>query len=315
MSLPQPFESLKAMKYIAVASIFIFFQAAAERPSLAKLSLSLQNGDAITQAYKSEKTKDYNKLIGSNKDLRRQFIELVRGSAGFVRGEIEQEGVMNFLTQMVQLSILNIRQLAQQNKGSEVFAEAELWFIFSADLSYEETTLIGMRLAHVLRALVLDEIEKIFRHSPEIFLTAANKFQSLRAPWPIDRMLLYESRRVLSGVPLKLAEKVALEIQKNPYQTTEDILQKMNASQNKDLAFLKQLWRKQDLEMMKNEMNRLGRLPSASLWVDFQKKNKKAPRSWQDLKISPPIDYNSGKPMSWDQLSSFFATEQKVNKE
>lgn len=303
------------MKYIAVASIFIFFQAAAERPSLAKLSLSLQNGDAITQAYKSEKTKDYNKLIGSNKDLRRQFIELVRGSAGFVRGEIEQEGVMNFLTQMVQLSILNIRQLAQQNKGSEVFAEAELWFIFSADLSYEETTLIGMRLAHVLRALVLDEIEKIFRHSPEIFLTAANKFQSLRAPWPIDRMLLYESRRVLSGVPLKLAEKVALEIQKNPYQTTEDILQKMNASQNKDLAFLKQLWRKQDLEMMKNEMNRLGRLPSAALWVDFQKKNKKAPRSWQDLKISPPIDYNSGKPMSWEQLSSFFATEQKVNKE
>jgi hypothetical protein len=152
-------------------------------------------------------------------------------------------------------------------------------------------------------------LETQVRTHPQVLKEAGGWVQSLRAPWPVDRVFLFESKRVLSPKSLAIAEKVAVAFQKNPYQTAEQILHKTRGGQGKDLEFLKSIWREADLRAMKTEVNRLGLLRAQIARIRFQDSQKKAPTGWEDLKKSGglqqiPIDYFTGRPMEWSQLSA-----------
>jgi hypothetical protein len=283
---------------------------AKDRPSLKALSSLFQRGPEITQAFKkSVEVSETKGFIKDNQKVRSEFAASVKASESFVRGEIEDEKVLNFITNFLQLSILKIRSDLKSNNGAEVGSEVTQWFNFAADLSYEESSLIGLRLSNVIRSLLLDELETASRDYPKLLADSGSWLKALRAPWPVDRVFLYESKRVLKPRSLMVAEKVTKAFQKNPYQTAEQILKKTPGGAGEDLEFLKSIWRESDLKAMKTEINRLGLLRARAADLHFEAVQKKQAAGWQDLRNQGgleaiPTDYFTGRPMEWSKLTA-----------
>lgn len=278
----------------------------ASKPSLKQLTTQFKQGEAVTKAFAQDRKKISSPavLLEQNRNLRAQFFSDVRASSAFVRGEIEDESVLNFVTNFLQLSLLRARYDLSQGNAQSLQEELRDWFNFSADLSYEESSLIGLRLASLVRSLCLDELEWAIHEQPKLFVNAGLWIKSLRAPWPVDRVFLFESKRQLKAQSLAVAEKVAQAFQKNPYQTAEEILRRTPGGTSADLEFLKSIWRDSDLKAMKTEVNRLSLLRVRAANLKFEAVKKTKAKNWQELKDfggleQVPIDYFSGRPMEW----------------
>jgi hypothetical protein len=276
------------------------------RVGLAETLASVEsiNGLEISQELKA-KVPDDKKLKSwqqKTEKSRADFSRLVKISTPFVRGEIEDERVINIVTRFLQLSILDCRLQISKKELRPCANEIGLWFQFTADLAYEESSLISLRFTHLVRSLWLDELEKFAREEGLRFASAQDWISSLRAPWPIDRVVMSEGRRVLTPAKMKIAEKVALAFQKNPYQTIEEIMKKIPKSQSPELDFIKKIWRKEDLEQMATEMNRINTLRILAAKSRYEIINKKKAQNFDELIKATllnavPIDYSSGRPM------------------
>lgn len=252
-------------------------------------------------------------LVKPNEKLLSEFQNLSRESTSFVRGEIENEATLSQMIAMLELSILRIRNWEQQKplkrKFAQIKEEAGTWFQFAADLPYNEASLVGLRVTGVIRSFLIDELERLEKSSgdemarDELWL---NWLVQLRTPWPVDRMILTEAKRVLHPSSMNLAEKVAQKIQKNPYLSIEAALKQIPGHKPKELQDLKAIWRDQDMDGMKTEINRLQTLRLRLATRLFEKRKGKRPDKPQDLVTAGllaqvPIDYFTGKAMQLPQ--------------
>lgn len=268
------------------------------RPSFKWYADQLQQGAEITQSFRENKLDQVDTLLLRNQPSYPQLLKEFAKSTPFLRGEIEDEKVLNSLITWLQLSILETRKYP--SKALEIH---QAWFQMAADLSYQESSLIGLKTSVLIRSLLMDELEKM---SEVDWMSRQTEWmvwvQKLNMPWPIDRIILSEGKKFFSPVGVKVAQKVASALQKNPYQTTEDKLSKKEAMSENERAFLIGMWKKSDVEQMVAEVNRLGKLQIKWAQIVYQKKfGKSASQSQQlvDQKIlfRLPIDYSTGKPM------------------
>lgn len=277
------------------------------RVSLAELLAPLAPlGAEITQEYKKEKPdlKKVQQLLSSQEKLRNTFATEALRSTPFVRGEIDKEEVLNAMTVFLQLSILHCRLQIQNSEAKACSTEAPVWFHFLADLTYEESSLIGLRLSHLLRSLWLDELEAQRKKDPVFLANSLEWIGSLRAPWPVDRVLMAEGKKVLQPASLQLLGKVAQAYQKNPYQSVETILKKIPGGKPKELEFIKKIWRDEDLSSMKTEMNRLSLLRVQAAQSRFLLVQKKKATNYDELLKAQllsavPVDYFTGKRLAF----------------
>jgi hypothetical protein len=282
---------------------------ASAKISLSELLAPLAGVSAeITSEYKKEKpdSQKVRQLLSSQEKLRSRFSTEVLRSTPFVRGEIEKEEVLNSLTVFVQLAILHCRQQVMGGEAKACSTEAPVWFHFLADLTYEESSLIALRLSHLIRSLWLDEIESEQKKDPAFLANSLEWVGTLRAPWPVDRVLLAEGKKVLQPASLQLLGRVAQAYQKNPYQSVETILKKIPGGKPQELEFIKKIWRDEDLSAMKTEMNRLSLLRiQAAQGRYFLVQKKKATGYDELLKAqllsAVPVDYFTGRPMLFPQ--------------
>ena len=290
------------------------------RPSLREMGGRLQKSEEISALFK-ESLKDPEALTSKklavvekpNSALLREFQNLALDSASFVRGEIEDEAVLSRLLSLQQLSLLRVRLWTQddstpRNLGN-IKEECNAWFQFAADLPYNEASMMGLKVTGLVRSLVLDELERLETKrgaqmaEDEFWL---HWFLLLRTPWPVDRMILTEARRVLHPASLNLAEKVAAKIQKNPYLSVDQALKQIPGGKPQELDHLKPLWRTQDMEGMKMEINRLQTLRLRLASRIYEKRKGSPPSSVEQL-ISErlltvaPTDYFTGHPMQLPQ--------------
>lgn len=283
------------------------------KKSLSEMGQKIQNPQVITELFgAAELSKEQNKILQKTlKENQSALTELLQdfdASKNFYRGEIENEKTLNSLLTYLQLSILKIRSLSQENKNKS-WLEAEKffksWFQFSADFPYEEASLVGLRAIGVVRSFLFDELESLQnKYQSEI---AKNDYfrkeiLALRSPWPIDRVVITESKKVLKATPMLVAEKLAKDLQKNPYQTSEAALKKLKGGSAKDLEFLKELWREKDIDLMKTEINRIGQMKLRLSKAAFEAKHAKRASTVAELISSgfldrAPVDYKTGKPM------------------
>lgn len=289
---------------------------AADKPSLQKATSQIQKSEEITSLYKQTATlekdpgKELSPLLKANRksleSLQKEFTQ----SASFVRGEIEDEKVLSGLITMLQLSMLNARSKSFQGKWKDVQKEFSTWFLFAADFPYEESSLIGLRASGVLRSFLLDELEKIqARFAKEMAAQSEIRewFLQVRAPWPVDRVMISEAKRLLKPPMMQVATAAAKAFQKNPYQTSREALEKVKGGQAEGAELLKQIWRESDIDIMKTEINRIGKLKLRLARAEFEHHNKKAPQSVQELLNArlldqAPVDYFTGKPLDLTSL-------------
>jgi hypothetical protein len=288
-----------------------------EKPSLKSFGEQILRGDEITQLFKSEQRdlawqKKANELIRANRLVLENWQKANLSGEGFRRGEIDDEKVLNQVLQAVQLSILKIRRERQNNNFLAVKEELNFWFTFAAALPFDEATLVSLRLSNLIRSLLLDEIEAIEKQATP--LLAADELwlhwsKSLKLPWPVDRVVLSESRRFLRDARLmKITEKLALSLQKNTYQTVAAAMNNIGGGNSPELEFLKKMWREEDITAMKTEVTRLSSFRVRLAAANYERKLSKKPTSIDELVAqhlldSVPINYLTGKPFDLTQTA------------
>lgn len=284
-----------------------------EKPSLKSFADRVVQGEEITNLFKSSAPPDTQKRqslwLKNQKNLENLENEF-QHSATFVRGEIEQESTLSGIIQLLQLSLLQCRDLSAQSKWPEVQNHFSKWFLFAADFPYEESSLVGLRFTSVVRSFLLDDLERIQKKfSSEIAKNSGLRkwFLQVRSPWPVDRIFISEAKRLLQPPMMSVAHSAASAFQKNPYQTSEQALKKVKGGDSQEALLLKKIWQESDILMMKTEITRIGKLQVRLAQAEYQIKNKTLPRSIEELVktgllLQAPIDYLSGKPLDLTSL-------------
>lgn len=279
--------------------------------SLDKLTGKIQKSSEIADLYKNsgslkeDPTPKLKPLFKSNQKTLQKLEKEFSQSSSFIRGEIENEKVLSNLMTLLQLSLLNVRSHSFHGNWSQVEKEFSNWFLFAADFPYEESSLVGLRTAGVIRSLLLDDLERIqLKFSKEIAADSAIRkwFLQVRAPWPVDRVMISEAKRLLKPPLMQVATAAAKAYQKNPYQPTREALKRVKGGESREADVLKEMWRETDIQLMKTEMNRIGKLKIHLAKAEYEHQNKKSPKTVQDLLNAglletAPIDYFSGKPL------------------
>jgi hypothetical protein len=308
------------MQNVAIlVSIFIMMAnpaVAAEKLSLKQIGKDLKASSAINNLYKNSQdleknpAKELKSLAKKNQSLQNKFFKHIGKSGNFIRGEIEDEKTLSAIVDLLHLSMLQARAASFESHWNEVKDQFQPWFQFAADFAYEESSLIGLRTAGVLRSILLDNLEALqSKFSAEMAESDALRewFLKVPAPWPVDRVLISEAKRFLNPLLMPLAEKAAAAYQKNPYQTVEQSLKNAKGSEATEARLLKEAWREKDIDILKTEVTRIGKLKLRLAVAAFEKKNQKKPESVQDLVSAHlmeqvPIDYFSGKALDLTSL-------------
>jgi hypothetical protein len=286
------------------------------KPSFQDFAGRLKDADAITDLFKASLKNPvpavkFKKLWKDNvanlTALEKDFSE----SEPFVRGEIEDEKTMNGLMTYLELALLDVRIQVQSKNWPAAQNHFANWFTFAADFPYEEASMVGMKVTGVVRSLLLDELEKIQEQNTES-VAAADAFRrwflSVSAPWPVDRMVISESRRLLKPDMMKVASKVAVSLQKNPYETSEDVVKSLHAQDMDDAHFINSMCKKSDIEMMKTEITRIGRLKLRLAEAVFEQKNGGKAKTIEQLVQEGlldqvPLNYTTGKPFGFSEIN------------
>lgn len=287
---------------------------AAEKKSLREAAQQIKDPEVIAELFgaaeplSKEQSKKRKKLFKDNESNLQALLADFDASVNFHRGEIEDEKTLNGLINYLQLSVLKMRSLADENKKKSWQQLEDIlksWLQFSADFPYEEASLVGLRSISVVRSFLLDELEKMQeKYQADIAKNDYLRIQmmAIRSPWPIDRVVMTEAKKVLRTTPMQVAEKLAKDLQKNPYQTSEAGLKKLKGGSAKELEFLKEIWREKDIDLMKTEVNRIGEMKLKLAAGVFAAKFGKQPATVPELVSAGyldrvPLNYKTGKPM------------------
>ncbi|MFN7825127.1 MAG: hypothetical protein ACK5P6_07190 [Pseudobdellovibrionaceae bacterium] len=230
--------------------------------------------------------------------------KVMLSSSSFVRGEIEDPELLNRLMEFFQQSVQQRKKDISEGKFPPAFQSTQAWFLFAADFPYEEASLVSLRTASVIRSLLFDELEKM-NWSKMVSQVSPGQLQwifSVRISWPVDRMIVSESKKHLPPALLGTVESLSKALQKNPYQSVEDWEKKSKKTLPESANLLKKLWKKEDYEALKEELNRLGRLQLAVASAFYTQKTGQSPKTSEDLlkaQVLPriPTDYTTGRPM------------------
>lgn len=243
------------------------------------------------------------------KSQQKQLTEIERNlqeSSRWTRGEFEVQADLDRFITLFQSHLLYCRHIAMQKAPKEQVLRWQWWTNYSADLAYNEASLIGLRLSSVLRNLVLDEVERLspeqkkhFAETPELM----NFLVQIRAPWPIDRVVLSEGKRLAPPQAQRVVAELAQALQKNPYESMESIMGRVKGGASESMLFLRDFWTDKEISRMKAELNRIGRLQIDWAQVVYKAKTKQEATTAQDLVgagLLPrvPLDYATGRTMS-----------------
>jgi hypothetical protein len=277
-----------------------------------ELVQNLFRSTSVTLNLNSEQISELKRLTNLNGTAFAKYKTAFLQSQPFVRGEIEDEKVLSRILVTAQYSILQFRNYIHQNKLKEALAELTPWMVLSSDLPFEESSLISLRLGALIRSLVLDEIEALEKAKLSFLGTSAESglqwVKEVKAPWPVDRVILSEARRLKNKRSAQKAEKVAQILQKDIYITSIEALKRSQGEGSVDLAFIKEIWRAKDIEQMKEEVSRLSAMQIRWAALAFEFKNNKKATSLQNLVdqkllASVPIDYRTGEAFTLDKAA------------
>ena len=214
----------------------------------------------------------------------------------WVRGEIEDEKVLETLLVLTQLELLAIR-LEKPTLQKQTWDEM---FNFAADLAYAESTPVGLKLAHTIRSLLFDEMERFEKKNAKLVSQEdwIQWVRQVRTPWPVDRMILFEGQRLARamGLSRKQLEGILRQIQKNVHQPLQKV---MGGMENP----LHSVWTDKDIALMHDELVRRASFQIRWAEISFQKKFGRRPSDAQDLVkegilAELPLNYRTGKPLS-----------------
>lgn len=225
-------------------------------------------------------------------------------SSAFVRGEVDQENILEALLKYADLAIENQKRRIKEKKYEDAQKSLGKWFQMASDLAYEEATLKGLYASSQIRSRFLAQIDQWadLQTDGQWVTTLRKWLLGASAPWPIDRVVVSEGKRIANPVLFPTIDMAARLLQKNPYQSLEKALKGKPGAESSKIVELRQVWQEKDVTAMREELTRLSRLKVRLSAIEYEQKQGKAPLSGQDLVKagllpSMPLDYQTGRPM------------------
>lgn len=281
---------------------------------------NLSWGSLLESTKAPEKSADLYKLSASEVSKNKDFLAWVKtenrnlkqienhlqSSSRWARGEFESQTSLDRFVSLFQAHLLYARYLGQSQGPKSHIQRWMWWSNYAADLAYNEASLIGLRLSSVIRNLVLDEVDRLsseeqsrFAEAPEML----NFLVQIRAPWPVDRVVISEGKRLAPPQLQKVVSDLAQALQKNSYEDLETIMGRVKGGASESLLFLRVFWTVKEISRMKSELNRIGRLQIDWAQRVYKIKTKTEVQSVQELVgagLLPrvPVDYTTGRAMS-----------------
>lgn len=127
-----------------------------------------------------------------------------------------------------------------------------------------------------------------FEHGRKLFI-------QVPVPWPVDRMVLTEGRK-LPPDQQKVIDKLVVQMQKNPYQSLSAILNEMGYNQQHTLWMsFANFWQQSDIQTLQTEMNRIGKL---QLFWSYWHLSKFENKDWQDNVLNN-VSQSAGEKIDW----------------
>lgn len=200
--------------------------------------------------------------------------ELLRDSQGrqdvILRGDIDQPAVKAGLEAALKLSLLRLRLLTADQLMTWILTEGDVWQKALMTLTYDEASPNGLRSSVRLRFLLWNElrfkVKTLLQHKPSGFISEALSqsvtqwFSAIQPAWPIDRIYIAESRKVLAAAPQLVANGIANELQKNSLRSVSEIRAKLRGGQLPALAALDSLWTAEDVASKQQETDLLNEI-------------------------------------------------------
>lgn len=218
----------------------------------------------------------------------------LKEGTGYVRGELLNSKTQSHLESWVKFQVLTLAFLRLDSPSCEKYQnQASTWMYWLAELAYNEASSEAMSLVSKWRNLFLNELQ--IGLVPSSWQTCdientLNWYRSLRLPWPVDRILITESR----GIQLLAKErtwlnKAASSLQKNPHQSLDSWLKAEKVYVSNGLAQVTPHWNASHVSQMQNELAKHQKIHLLLATELFKSRHAKAPQSQADLVTSQII--------------------------
>lgn len=271
-------------------------------------SLFSQTTELLKKSGKDPLLSNVDDLWKLNANNMNTWLEEMRRSQAFQRGEMEDAEVFKQVLSAVRLSLMRARAQSMLGKWEQLRQDLSPWLLFAADVTYDEASLVSMQLGHQIRSLILDDLDSYEKYKAPSFPTGELQnwlswISSIRSSWPVDRVVLTEAKKVLGDRSMYTAQQMAMLLQKNSYQTASEALHAARGPKTLELKSLEKIWKAEDIQSMRTEAHRLSALRIRWARDVYVQRLGQEPRRIEDLVEqhllnSVPIDYATGKPFS-----------------
>lgn len=217
------------------------------------------------------------------------------------------------LTEEVKQGLLvwSLCQLAGLEIESEPVRYQQMLYLplkLSLEMTFSESSIDQLRWGYQFRDRFLILVKRQLEEKKSVLLgsQALIGFNSLRWIWPVDRVLLNESKLKVEKKAWPLSQKIISEIQKNPYQSIQAVM-RVKKWESKSIQDWSLVWTEQDVKNLRSELTTVSQLQLYWAVLRYKSKENKEPDSQQTLIKAGflsvlAIDFFSGLPLPLPRL-------------
>lgn len=203
---------------------------------------------------------------------------------------LELEQIKSGLTHYIQLKTLQLSQERQQQQPINEYMQTHIFCFYTlAELAYSQSDIESLELIHQLRMWLLQELTYALQSNSMIKsinnpIDLMNHLNSIRLPWPIDRILATQ----LQNTPLlqkeqKRAQEAIAYLQKNPHLSVADYFTQQNIFLTPQLKKWSLSWTSKQVKMMQTEMANYQAVKLSLASFIYKEKYKKWPQTQSQL--------------------------------
>lgn len=256
---------------------------------------------------------DYNDLTQEWKRVG-PLVESLRKSQerqdSYARGDLEKSEIQHGVSDALKISLLRLRLAPPNQVAQWLDTEGKAWGALLNSFAFDEGAMASLRIAVDLRFLLWRELRLRLLAPEATDLALAQirrQIQEYPAAWPVERLLVEESRRIVKPVLLPFANGIAHELQRNPWRSISEIRKTMRGGGSLELAGLDPLWTSMDVDRRKQEEDLINEVILRSAVIEYTLHQGKRPKTWDEVKVlglltGVPLCRRTGQPWQITQL-------------
>lgn len=212
---------------------------------------------------------------------------------GSARGDLENPELRLKIAQIYKISLLRLRLSGADQTGAWALTEGDIWMRALTAMAFDESTSETMRWVSEQRSLYAGEMLAKMKSLPIATFRMDPLHQHLRQlklPWPVDRIYLTESRKVLKPGAQLVANGLSGDLQKFPFKDLESLRRARRGVDASGLAALDLVYTLADVQLRQKEDDLFNEYRLRVARALFEKRQGALVKDLEQLKAAGLID-------------------------